>query len=84
MDTNCLVRFENYAPYKENNTPFTGLLLRFCYRRLKPRASADFPGPVHGEGLSYERGGEVLLSKCKLQNFIPIHRVLKTSKSFYL
>ena len=28
--------------------------------------------------------GGVLLSKCKLQNLIPIHRVLKTSKSFYL
>ena len=26
--------------------------------------------------------GGVLLSKCKLQNLIPIHRVLKTSKSF--
>ena len=41
---------------------------------------------VHGEGLSYERGGGggVLLSKCKLQNLIPIHRVLNTSKSFYL
>ena len=36
------------------------------------------------DSLAKGAGGGVLLSKCKLQNLIPIHRVLKTSKSFYL